>query len=204
MNTSEQATLPGETLTVAGSDCTLEVAVTYPLPNVLRLRYRVHNISALPLYLCNQLYKTITRDRATGELVYGVLSNLANVRLEAERVVVGKTVVDVPEWMFVEAHQIPCLSRLLPGEEWEETFDLALPLMPYTVYDYSPSAGKPVARKLLFELGYFLASPRTESFITSVRTPFGSAFYIDAFPASEQSLLVAGSWTEPVFVVSEA
>ena len=204
MNTSEQATLPGEKLTVAGSDCTLEVAVTYPLPDVLRLRYRVHNISALPLYLCNQLYKTITRDRATGELIYGVLSNLANVRLEAEHVVVGKTVVDVPEWMFVESHQIPCLSRLLPGEEWEETFDLALPLMPYTVYDYSPLTGKPVARKLLFELGYFLASPHTESFITSVRTPFGSAFYIDAFPASEQSLLVAGPLTEPVFVVSEA
>ncbi len=204
MNTSEQATLLGETLTATASNCTLEVALTCPLPNVLRLRYRVNNRSDLPLYLCNQLYKTITRDRATGELVYAVQPNLANVRLEAEHVAVGKTVVDVPEWMFVESHQIPCLSRVLPGEEWTETFDLPLPLMPYTVYDYSPSIGEPVARKLLFELGYFLASPHTESFITSVRTPSGSAYYIDPFPASEQSLLVAGPWTEPVFVVSEA
>lgn len=188
---------------VAG-DCALEVTLTRPEPHVLRLRYRVPNHLALPLYLCNQLYKTVARDPATGELVYAVQPNLANVRLEPERVVVGKAVVEVPEWMFVEAPQIPCLSRLLPGEGWEETLDLPVPLMPYTVYDYSPAIGKPVARKLLFELGYFLASPHTENFITAVRTPWGSAYYIDPFPASDQSLLVAGPWAEPVFVVSEA
>ncbi|GAA4051502.1 hypothetical protein GCM10022409_42910 [Hymenobacter glaciei] len=203
MNTLEQAMSLDKTLTVMGSDCTLKVAIACPVPNVLRLHYWVHNHSDLPLYLCNQLYKVITRDHTTGELVYAVQPNLANVRLESEHVVVGKTVVDVPEWMFVESHQIPCLSRILPGEEWEETFDLSLPLMPYTVYDYSPSTGKPVSRKLVFELGYFLASPHTEDFITSVRTSSGTAYYIDPFPASEQSLLAVGPWTEPVFVVSE-
>jgi hypothetical protein len=62
-------------------------------------------------------------------------------------------VVDVPDWMFVEALQIPCLSRVLSDEAFAETIDLALPLMPYKVYDYSLVQGPLVPYPLVVELG---------------------------------------------------
>ncbi|MBO2010932.1 hypothetical protein [Hymenobacter negativus] len=190
-------------LHVIGPDCTLHVRIGRPNPAVLRIWYEVHNTAALPLYLCNRLYKTIRRDPAADVVVYEVQPNLANVQVANGQVVVGKTVVDVPEWMFVESLQIPCLSRVLPGETFAETLDLPLPLMPYTVYDYSPIRGAAVPYPLAVELGYFLASPYTEGFITTASTPAGPAYYIDPFPASDQSIIAAGPFAEPVAVVIE-
>lgn len=184
------------------AECALVVTVTYPSAAAMRLHYRVRNLSLLPMYLCNQLYKEVQRHPATGEAVFMVQPSLANVQLEGQRVTVGKTVVDVPDWMFVEALQMPCLSRLLPGEELEEVVDLPSPLVPYTVYDYSAPQGLLVQCQLQFQLGYFLASPYTESLITTASTPTGYAYRIGPFPASEQSLITSGLFAESVPVVS--
>jgi len=62
-----------------------------------------------------------------------------------------------------------------------ETFDLPLPLVSYTVYDYSPAQGLAVMHPLLIESGDFLASPYTEGFITTVSAPSGPVYYIDLF-----------------------
>lgn len=201
MKTAEQLSA-SETLTTTNAECALVITATHPSATTVRLRYRVRNLSSLPMYLCNQLYKDVQRHPSTGAAVFMVQPNLANVQLEGQRVTVGKTVVDVPDWMFVEALQMPCLSRLLPGEEFEEVVELPLPLMPYTVYDYSASQGPLVDCQLQFQLGYFLASPYTESLVTTASTPAGPAYSIGPFPASEQSLITSGPFAETVPVVS--
>lgn len=203
MTPLDPPTADSQTLHVVGPDCTLDVSIARPTFTTLRIRYEVRNTTDLPLYLCNRLYKTIRRDPDTAAGVYEVQPNLANVQVAAGQVVVGKAVVDVPEWIFVEALQIPCLSRVLPGELFAETVDLSLPLMPYTVYDYSPVQGAAVLYPLMVELGYFLASAYTEGFITTVNTPAGPAYHIDPFPASDQSIIAAGPFAKPVAVVSE-
>ncbi|WP_156176168.1 hypothetical protein [Hymenobacter terrenus] len=204
MNSLEKSPLVAQTVSTANADCRLEVTITYPTATALHIRYRVHNASQLPLYLFNQLYKRLYRRPETNTLVYDIDSNLVNVHLSAERVTVGKAVVDVPDWILVEALQTPCLSRVLPGESIEEVMELSLPLMPYTVYDYSPSQGPLVARTLFIELGYILASPYTESFITPVTTnsTVETAYHIGALPADEQSLITAGPFEGFVSVVS--
>ena len=203
MTTPDSPLTASQTLHIVGPDCSLDVRIERPNPTTLRISYEVRNTANLPLYLCNRLYKTIRHDPATNAVVYDVQPSLANVQVVGGQVVVGKAVVNVPEWMFVEALQIPCLSRVLPGEAFAETFDLPLPLMPYTVYDYSPVRGAAVSHPLVVELGYFLASAYTEGFITTVNTLAGTAHYIDPFPASDQSLISAGPFAEPVAVVSE-
>lgn len=191
-----------ETMTAFTTGCEVEITLTHLTADVLRIHYSVRNTSTLPLYLFNQLYKVPYRHPDTQTLVYKVDPNLVNVQLDAAHVKVSKAVATLPDWVFVEALHTPCLSRVLPNETFKEIIELSLPLMPYTIYEPSPATGLAITRPLLFELGYILASPYTETFITAVETPTSPAFYIEAFPAQEQSLISVSPFKNPVTVIA--
>jgi hypothetical protein len=190
-----------ETLIAENADCTLTVTIAADAALAkLHVRYLVHNRSKQPLYLLNQLWKNITRDAANRQ-VFEVLPDLANVQVGQQRVTVGKAVVDVPYLMLVEVRHIPCMTRVAPGAEYEETVDLPLPLMPYTVYEGLPAHGPLAQLPLYFELGYLVGTVPGGD-IRQVATPAGLAYATNPFPASHQSLIQAGPFQAAVPVVT--
>lgn len=194
--------IASETLQARNADCSLAVTLT-SASDVLHLHYRVSNHGTLPLYLLNRMWNTIRRNSATNTQVFETSSDLANIQIDSTEVLVSKTVVDVPYGMLVEVRQIPCMTRLAPGDDYEETIRLALPLVPYTVYEQNSSPGLRVSRKLRFELGYILGSPHVERIVEPVATSTDTAFYIDAFPAKNQLIIGAGPCLEELSVINK-
>lgn len=195
--------LASETLVSANPDCEVEVTLTYSTSGKLLIHYRVRNRSIAPLYLFNKLYKVPRRHPITNKLIYEVESNLANIQLDNQKIKISKAVASVPDWVFVEALHTPCLSRVLPGEQFAENFEILIPLVPYSIYDPTPTNGVISTHPVFIELGYFTASAYTESFIMTVESSSGQAYYIDAFPADEQSLIGVGPFQKLVPVIEE-
>lgn len=194
--------IASETLLAENADCTLTATVTLLSSDRLRLDYRLHNRSSLPLYLLNQLWETIGEDAATHQDVFGVLPDLANVQVTPSRVTVGKAVVDVPYLMLVEVRHIPCMTRVAPGTAYEEAVHLPVPLMPYTFYESKVSNGPVVPRALCFELGYIRGLPHVERTVEPVATPTGQAYWTEPFPADQQTVIGVGPFQEAVAVTS--
>lgn len=194
--------IASETLRAENADCSLAVTLEFAV-DALHLRYQARNRGTLPVYLLNRLWNTIRRDSGTDAQVFETLPDLATVQVDSTEVVVSKSVVDVPYLMLVEVRQIPCMTRVAPGESYEETVRLPLPLMPYTVYERAASHGPSVSRGLRFELGYIQGSERVERMVEPVATPTDEAFYIDAFPAQDQGIIGVGPFQEAVPVINQ-
>ncbi|MDQ2770397.1 MAG: hypothetical protein M3Y54_07850 [Bacteroidota bacterium] len=184
-----------EHLKNATKDCTLEVSAEYPTPNRLRLSYRVHNRAARPIYLFNRLYTDILPGK-----VFAVDPQLAHIRQARHQVVVSKAIVPVPDGLEVEYRYVPCMSKLLPNETFEESFDLALPVSPLSAYTPWLLRADPVASELLFKIGYFVAAPEAENLVREVATPAGPAYRIDPFPLASQQLLSVGPFAKKIAV----
>lgn len=189
-----------ETLRTENADGTLAATLTQPTAEMLRLNYQFINRSARHIYLLNQLWDTVGTNTTTGQSVFRVSPNLANVEVSAETVTVSKAVVDVPYGMLVETWHLPCLARVAPGALYEETVDLSYPLRPYTPYEPDVELGTVVSRMLHFELGYLMGEEGIESTLRPVATATGTAFYLHGLPAKEQSLLATGPFQTPVLV----
>ena len=192
-----------ETLTTQNADCALTVTADLTQPGVLRLRYEVRNTGALPLYFLNQLWRNIRRDARTNQQVFEVLPDLVNIEVTPETVLVHKAVVDVPYGLLVEVRRIPCLAHVAPGAAYAETLTLPLPLQPYTPYESDGATGPVVSRALRVELGYLRGLPHVVQLLEPVTTPTGTAFYLDAFPARQQSIIGAGPFQAPVLTATQ-
>lgn len=178
-------------------NCTLQVSASYSSPTVLQLHYKVHNRTAKALYLFNQFWIDINADQQ-----FEILPNMVNVQLRADRVTVGKAVVPVPDDMEVEKRYTPCLSRVAPHGDYEETIQISVPLSPFTWYENQPWAKAPIHQPLFFELGYLVVSPQGETQIRRVATSQGPAFYLDTEP-EHQSIISAGPLLPQVAVFSQ-
>jgi len=176
---------------------TLQVSASQLSASVLRVHYKVHNRTSKPVYLFNQYWMNIDSNKQ-----FEVLPNMVNVQLQASRVTVGKAVVSVPDDMEVEARYTPCLSRVEPHGDYEETIEVPMPLSPFTWYRNKPMTKGPTHRPLYFELGYIVSTPQLEARIRQVDTSRGRAFYLDVHP-EHQSLLSAGPLLPDVTVFSE-
>ena len=194
--------IASETLQAENADCSLTVTLEFAA-DALHVQYNVRNRGILPIYLLNRLWNNIRRDSTTNVQVFETLPDLATIQVDPTEVVISKTVVDVPYLMLVEVRQIPCMTRVDPGDSYEETIHLSLPLMPYTVYERAGSLGSAVLRNLRFELGYIQSSPLVERIVEPVVTPTGNAFYIEAFPARDQSIICVGPFKEAVPVTKQ-
>jgi hypothetical protein len=196
--------LTTETLVAQTSNCTLTVTVVRdPAAEALHLQYQVRNTSALPLYFLNQLWENAWRDTNRNQLVFYALPNLANVESSADSVTVSKKVVDVPYGLLVEARRIPLMTCIASGAEYIETVVLPLPLRLNNTYQSGPLNVPAVPRPLYFELGYLSLEPVAETAIREVATPGGSAFGIDAFPASEQTIIGVGPFQQSFLVLAD-
>jgi hypothetical protein len=191
-----------ETLRAENANGTLTVTVSHPAAEFLRLHYQFVNQSALPIYLLNQLWDTVGTNPTTGQSIFRVSPNLANVAVSADTVTVSKAVVDVPYGLLVEVWHLPCLARVAPGGHYEETVELPYPLRPYTPYEPEVELGAVVSRALHFELGYLVGEAATESTLRPIMTATGPAFYLHGLPAKEQLLLATGPFQTPALVNS--
>jgi len=117
--------------------CILEAHAALISPASLQLHYRVQNTSDHVLFLLNRFWTSTT---LAGQ--YQVQPNITNVQVGANRVTISKAVVPVPNNREVEKHYTPCLSRLGPHETYEETLEIAVPLVPFTWYQ-APSRNLP-------------------------------------------------------------
>ncbi|MBO2010366.1 hypothetical protein [Hymenobacter negativus] len=162
----------------------------------LRLRYQVRNDSADVLFLVNQFWTNILADGH-----FETMPNLVNVQLLADRVVVGKAVVPVPDDTEVERHYTPCLTRVAPHNYYEETVDLPLPLSPFTWYRGRPMRSSPVVLPLYFELGYVAVSSEKDALVPPVATTHGPAHHLDIEPEN-QSLIRVGPILPEIAVFS--
>lgn len=178
--------------------CTIDAQASFISPTSLQLHYRVKNTSDYVLFLMNGFWNAVTMD---GQ--YQVQPNKANVQVGPDRVTISKKVVPVPEDMEVEFHYTPCMSRLGPHETYEETLEIAVPVVPFTWYlapwDEPVPASKGVLRPLYFELGYLALPVQNESAIRLVATSHGPAYHRNTEP-EDQLVVCAGPLLSDVAV----
>ena len=160
----------------------------------LRIEYRATSAASGPLFLFNILHD---------EFDDGVfpLDRGGYVEIDGDGVVVSRKLFAVPSGTLAEKPNIPFLTRLVPGETFQEDFTVALPLAARNPYvDPSPTAGQPFeGRPLMFELGYFAGAEGTEAQGKLFPTDAGDKPGFDVFtPANQRLVRTAALGTVPV------
>jgi hypothetical protein len=116
----------------------------------LYLDYAVQNRSPHRALLANRLYHRVPAG-------FRVDRNVAYTELAPGPVlIVRKQFVDVPDDMDVEAPELPFLTSVPPGERFEETIELALPVPPRHPYAPQPEGPPHEVGAVALALGYLL------------------------------------------------
>lgn len=193
-----------ETLSSQSAECSVTVTVTQLIPDTLQLNYLVRNHADSALYLCNLLYET-TQENAPGQQVETeMLLNRVHVQITEEGVRVDKAIMDLSFHDGISVLDIPLLTRLEPGQEYEQSISLSLPLMPYKVRDSRPSQQLPTPMPLQFALGYLVESLQMQEAIREVPTSIGKAFRMEQYVANKQQIVSVGPFHEPLPVINGA
>ncbi len=150
----------------------------------LRLSYQFHNATDSDILLFNLLYDDLD---ANGR--YKVDHNLCNIELHESGILISKKIVPVPELMFVETPNIPCVTRIRPRTSFSESVTLALPLRPWSPYRSSNGLAKTRDLPCAFEIGYFVAHPDSLRLGVTVSTTIGPALRFSPFSTASQRLL---------------
>jgi hypothetical protein len=133
----------------------LDVTLVQAAPDRLLFRYRARNSWTRELYLFNRLFveEPSGARRVDPARVYVVVDGTV--------LHVSKQMFEVPEDVEVEQPEVPYLSRLGPGETFEEEISLPLPVRESYPYMSPPAAASPGEKRtcdqLVFTLGYFHA-----------------------------------------------
>lgn len=112
----------------------------------LTVRYRVSNGGDGQVWLFNQLFEF-------GLAGHEIVPNRAYARLEGSTLVLAKSWREVPDHIDVEVPEVPFLTALAPGESFEETFTVQVPVAADDPYAPQPS-GSAVVGSLRLELGW--------------------------------------------------
>ena len=188
MSTLQMHTKHGD----SGSQSTLEVNLVRTDEKTLSLRYRFRNGDIRNAFLFNRLFRGIN-ERG----IYSVDANLVNIEMGKEGIVISKKIVPVPIEIDVEKTLTPCVMKIRPEEEFEETITVPLPLKLWTPY-FNPNdtalqrAKSERPLQVWFELGLFFTPPGGERLVTTVPTTSGPALYFDPFPISGQQVMRVG------------
>lgn len=180
-----------ETLHAGTADCKLTVTAIRSTPNVLQLRYKIHNQSSLPLFICNLFWKS-QLEASTKQEKISIQPNAAHVDMLGECVSVGLIVVDVPISDGVKIFMIPYLTRVEPNQEYEANLELALPLSPYSRLTYITQEGAPSSKELKFEMGYFIGTAQVEKYLSKANVSQVDAYTIESFAAKDQFIISVG------------
>lgn len=193
-----------ETLSTENAECMLTVAISFPEPQTLQLRYHVRNNDTLPLYLLNQLWQDVRRNPATNQQQAEVPPNLVNIVAHPDLVKISKSIPEIPFGLLVEVPYMPLMLRLEPGADYTQTILLPVPLRPYTTYESNLPDGPLVSRHLYFELGYLRGLPHVTDATTQLATTTGDTIFSTShFPAKHQSTIAVGPFREALPVVSQ-
>ena len=152
----------------------------------LSIAYWVQNITDRSVFL----FDIIHRDFNGSEFP---IDDGAYIEVSDETIIVSRKLFPVPDNLFVEAKNIPFVTRLLPGASANGRVELQLPLTPRNPYETLDNM-KPEAMVLpvQFELGYFLGSEGTERLGRSFPTDRGNLPGFDVFDESSQLLARTG------------
>jgi hypothetical protein len=94
----------------------------------LLIHYRVENQLSQPIYLTNRVYQW-TRNG------FSINSSLVYTEIINNRLRLTKAYIKVPEEIDVEAPDVPFLTEVAAGNQFEETISQSLPLEPYHPYN---------------------------------------------------------------------
>jgi hypothetical protein len=129
--------------------------------------YRMDNGSPYRAYLVNQLFH---RRGAEG---FQVDPNLTYTELIQGPILhLRKQLIEVPEWLDVEAPEVPYVTPVAAGESFSETINLRCPISPHDPYNLQKRTAEPYnVHRLIFTLGYLLEEQPVS--LSEVRLPSG-------------------------------
>ena len=188
------------TLHTEDAACALTVTATQSANETLRLEYSILNRTAEPLYLCNLFWRDSRVNPTTRKEEFEVSRNDAYLKIENNHLRVALSTISAAISDGTGIRFTPLLTRVEPGQQFTSSLALPLPLVPYLKADNVAPAGVPISMSLYFEVGYFLGNFTTEKQISPVTTAEGTAYQIAPFLASNQQLIAAGPFGEPVAV----
>ncbi|EYF07828.1 hypothetical protein [Chondromyces apiculatus] len=182
-------TLPASVDTQQAS-CKLEASLVEVRSDHLTLRYRFSNESSRTALLFNRLFSTID-----ATLVFQTSKNTVYVEVDETSAILSKKLVPVPPDIDVERPVVPLVTAVKPGEGFEETLSIPLPLRPHQPY---PTFGRERPQEVVsprdswFELGLLLVPPEGLRLAKEVQTTEGVALSIGPVDARDQVVLRAG------------
>ena len=191
-----------EMLRAENAACEATVTVALPADDVLHVAYRVVNRGSEPLYLCNQLLQGQAPDTATDQEAVRVSSQTAHAQVDAAGVQVLQAIVNVSFREDIRALDIPYLTLLPPGQHYEQTIVLPLPLVPAKVHGARPAQAPAILLPLWVTLGYFVSFPAFATHAQAVGTSLGMAYQVEAFLSNTQQLLTIGPFQAPIPVAN--
>jgi hypothetical protein len=163
----------------------------------LALAYSVTNLTNSEIFLFNRMYDDVDDDGK-----YRVGKNLCNIEVSDGHIHISKKIPSVPEFMFVESPNIPCVTAVAARETFSESFDLDLPLKPWTPYATSANSIKKAALPVFFEIGYFVGRLGTRALAKEVATIVGPALRFAPFSLSSQERLRVGPFPPVETIIS--
>lgn len=191
-----------ETLIYQSAACEATVTVAQPAADALHITCHWLNRGSEPLYLCNQLLQSETANLGSSPQAVPVSSQAAHVQVAEAGVQVLQAIVDVSVREGIRVLDVPYLTLLPPGQHYEQTIVLALPLVPAKVYGARPAQSPAVLLPLRVVLGYFVGSPAFAAQAHPVATSLGAAYRVEDFLSNAQQLLTVGPFQAPVPVAN--
>ncbi|AKT38207.1 uncharacterized protein CMC5_023500 [Chondromyces crocatus] len=181
-------TTPTAPVSAQQASCSLDVTLVDVESDHIRLHYIFTNGSPMTALLFNRLFSHI--DPAG---VFHTSPATLYVDVDPRAVVLAKKLVPVPPDIDVEAPEIPLITAVRPGDRFEETFSIPLPLKPHLPYGSPDGAlGDPAPLDAWFELGLLLVPPEGAKLAREVRTTEGVALYLAPVTPATQIVLRAG------------
>ncbi len=177
----------------------LEVRIISQDDVSLVFQYAFYNNAQRNAYLFNKLYRGFDEQGK-----YRTERNLVYIEIDSTQATIGKKVIPVPDDLDVEKPIIPCVTLVRPGEKFEETVSVPLPLKAWTPYlrPKGDRARESAAKvPIWFEIGFFSTTKEGDALAKTVQTTDGPALYFYPFSASSQSILRAGPILEAVPVI---
>lgn len=165
----------------------LEITGARATPERATIRYRFTNNGDRNDYLFHRLWEEIGSD-----LVFRTSVHRVYVEVIAEGVLLSKKAVPIPPNMAVEHMNLPCMSRIAPGESLEEEVEIPLPLWPHTPYlRYTDKklAVEPSPLDAWFEVGFLAVPPEGDRLAMAVSTTEGPALQFRAITVRSQTLV---------------
>jgi hypothetical protein len=173
------------------ADCDIKVSLILKDNNSLETFICIKNKTKQTIYLFNRLYTEYNDDDE-----FAIDKNIFYTYIdENDLLYLVKAIIPVPSGLNVEKEIIPCCTKILSGETFEESLEIELPInlyAPYTKKKENLKKQYPV----VFRFGYFLGHENTESMEIKIPTKYGEVMYFDPFDYNYQEIIEVGPFID--------